>query len=69
MFLPFPNWSSSGWIQNQRNYIPTIDIVISVSVSPPSQIPPFPPLFCTHTDTNDYSIYSRYIVPLTLYPT
>ena len=27
-----------------------------------------PPLFCTHTDTNDY-IYSRCIVPLTLYPT
>ena len=32
MFLPFPNWSSSGWIQFQRNYIPTINI-ISVSVS------------------------------------
>ena len=33
MFRPFPNWPSSGWIQCQRNYIPTINIVISVSVS------------------------------------
>ena len=27
------NWPSSGWIQCQRNYIPTINIVISVSVN------------------------------------
>ena len=33
MFRPFPNWPSSGWIQCQRNYIPTINIVISVRVS------------------------------------
>jgi hypothetical protein len=33
MFRPFPNWPSSGWIQCQKNYIPTINIVISVSVS------------------------------------
>ena len=33
MFRPFPNWPSSGWIQCQRNYIPTINIVISVSES------------------------------------
>ena len=33
MFRPFPNWPSSGWIQCQRNYTPTINIVISVSVS------------------------------------
>ena len=33
MFRPFSNWPSSGWIQCQRNYIPTINIVISVSVS------------------------------------
>ena len=33
MFRPFPNWPSSGWIQCQRNYISTINIVISVSVS------------------------------------
>jgi hypothetical protein len=33
MFRPFPNWPSSGWIQYQRNYIPTTNIVISVSVS------------------------------------
>jgi hypothetical protein len=67
MFRPFPNWPTSGWIKCQRNYTPTINIVISVSVS-------------TEkggkgrggkgdsTDNNDY-IYSRYIVPLTLYPT
>jgi len=33
MFRPFPNWPSSGWLQCQRNYIPTINRVISVSVS------------------------------------
>jgi hypothetical protein len=33
MFRPLPNWPSSGWIQCQRNYIPTINTVISVSVS------------------------------------
>ena len=51
-------------IQCQRNYIPTIniDIIISVSTETRSR----PPLFSTHTDTNIY-IYSRYIVSLTLY--
>jgi hypothetical protein len=33
MFRPFPNWPSSGWIQCQRNYIPTLNMVISDSVS------------------------------------
>ena len=33
MFRPFANWPSSGWIKCQRNYIRTINIVISVSVS------------------------------------
>jgi hypothetical protein len=33
MFRPFPNWPSSGWIQRQRKYIPTLNTVISVSVS------------------------------------
>jgi len=33
MFWPFPNWPSLGWIQCQRNYIPTINVVISVSVN------------------------------------
>ena len=33
MFWPFPDWPSSGWIQCQRNYIPTLNTVISDSVS------------------------------------
>jgi len=33
MFWPFPNWPSSGWIQCQMNYIPTLNTVISDSVS------------------------------------
>ena len=32
MLWPFPNWPSSCWKQCRRNYIPTINIVISVSV-------------------------------------
>jgi hypothetical protein len=33
MFRPFPNLPSSGWIECRRKYIPTKNIVISVSVS------------------------------------
>ena len=33
MFRPFRNWPSSGWIQCQRNCIPTVTTVISDSVS------------------------------------
>ena len=33
MFRPFPNWPSSGSIQCQRNYIPTLNTIISDSAS------------------------------------
>jgi hypothetical protein len=66
MFRTLPNWPSSGWIQSQKNYIPTINIVISVCVSTEKGGGRLD--LSTHIDTNDY-IYSRYIVPLTLHPT
>jgi hypothetical protein len=33
MFQPCLNWQSSGWMQCPRNYIPTLNTVISDSVS------------------------------------
>jgi hypothetical protein len=128
MFRPFLNWPSSGWIQCQRNYIPTVNMIICVTVSTKrggrdlvykkqgmcadwwwkldtcinhvgivcpllvscvglrglglvalvagggrvsqwsAVVAISSPPFCTHSDTNDH-VYSRYIVPLTLYPT